>query len=283
MDSSLMYESPEFNSGLSLKYKLSILFRQDGFSFAISDAFSKDILILSSYNFTSDKGNAYQLNNNEALNDFFATNKYLNYSYSKVNVFFETQHVQLFPLEFEDDNLIDLSFNLLISDSSEKHKISNTLIPNVLNVIGLVDNASVSYAHDLYDNPNIFTTNYVFLKSLLSGNVQTDDVFFVNINYNFIEIAFIEKNNVSFYNTFSYKTNEDILYYILFVVEQLGYSHMEYKIALTGSTKNDLLNLLKKYINNVNLLDDYEKSISNISSDIDKSKYYILLQSALCE
>lgn len=283
MDCSLMYESPEFNSGLSLKYKLSILFRQDGFSFAISDAFSKDILVLSSYNFETDKNNVFQPNENQALNDIFATNKYLNYSYSKVNVFFETQFVQLFPLEYEDDNLIDLSFNLLISDSSEKHKISNTLIPNVLNIIGLVDNTSVSYAHDLYHDPNIYTTNYVFLKSLLPNNVQTDDVFFVNINYNFIEIAFIEKNNVSFYNTFSYKNNEDILYYILFVVEQLGYSHLEYNIALTGTIKNDLLNLLKQYINNVNLFNNSEKSTSNISSDIDKPKYYILLQSALCE
>lgn len=283
MDCSLMYESPEFNSGLSLKYKLSILFRQDGFSFAISDAFSKDILVLSSYNFETDKNNVLQPNENQALNDIFATNKYLNYSYSKVNVFFETQHVQLFPLEFEDDNLIDLSFNLLISNSSEKHKVSNTLIPNVLNIIGLVDNVCVSYAYDLYENPNIYTTNYVFLKSLLSGNVQTDDVFFVNINYNFIEIAFIEKNNVSFYNTFSYKTNEDILYYILFVVEQLGYSHLEYNIALTSTIKNDLLNLLRQYISNVNLFDSYEKSISNISSEVDKSKYYILLQSTLCE
>ena len=54
------------------------------------------------------------------------------------------------------------------------------------------------------------------------------------VNNKVIEIAAKEKNDLLFYNVFNYDTNEDILYYLLFMMEQFNLSPLLVKLSICG-------------------------------------------------
>lgn len=86
--------------------------------------------------------------------------------------------------------------------------------------------------------------------SLLNTNL------FLTINDGFIEIAAKEKNDLLFYNVFNYENNEDVLYYLLFMMEQFNLNPLHIKLAISGQiiTDDSLILSIKKYIKQVSFV-----------------------------
>jgi hypothetical protein len=128
-----------------------------------------------------------------------------------------------------------------------------------------------------------------------AGAVNTDLLFsnhslmicnlFLSINDGLIEIAAKDKNDLLFYNVFSYENNEDILYYLLFMMEQFNLNPLQTKLLICGQvTTNDPLILsIKKYIKQV----DFAVHHSGLKLEGELGKlpqhfYFTLLNQHLC-
>ena len=108
----------------------------------------------------------------------------------------------------------------------------------------------------------------VLVEKLLNDYTKNDSVsFFINVATTHFEIIVSKDKKLLLYNTFTYKTSEDFIYYILFAVEQLKLNVEDISVVLLGEIKKQdaLFKIVYKYIRNVSFLEE-------------KSKYSAILQ-----
>jgi hypothetical protein len=108
----------------------------------------------------------------------------------------------------------------------------------------------------------------------------------INIHNELLDIVVSENKKLLLTNTFHWQTNEDILYYTLFVSEQLEINTGLCNVNVTGNIVEGsaLFSLLYKYFNNVNL----PGKPSTVSSafqreDISFHEFALMYNLSLCE
>lgn len=135
-------------------------------------------------------------------------------------------------------------------------------------------NALIKHAGAL--DLELFFSNH----SLLNCNL------FLNINDGLIELSAKDKNDLLFYNVFSYENNEDVLYYLLFLMEQFNLNPLSTKLLIGGQipTNDPLVLSIKKYIKQVNfVVHDIGIKLEGELSKLPQHYYFNLLNQHLCE
>ncbi|WJJ95363.1 DUF3822 family protein [Algibacter luteus] len=115
----------------------------------------------------------------------------------------------------------------------------------------------VNFNNFIYEKFGAFV--YKHVSTVLIENIlqiekesETPKVF-VNISTNHFEILVTEKEQLNLYNSFSYSTKEDFIYYILFTAEQLNLDPESFQLVLLGDVdeNNELYEIAYKYIRNI--------------------------------
>ncbi len=103
----------------------------------------------------------------------------------------------------------------------------------------------------------------VLSKLMLSAEEFTKENILLSIHASYIEIVVKQDNKLVLANQFAVKTQEDILYYLLFVMEQYQYNPLIVTVAILGNVnaESSLISTFKKYIKNIHLAKGH-KSIS---------------------
>ena len=135
--------------------------------------------------------------------------------------------------------------------------------------------------------PNVEINNFIFEKfkafnfyhysSLLIekfSNTHTDKFsqkVFLNVNDSFIDILYFKNKQLIFFNSFDYKSKEDIIYFLLFIFSELSINPENIHLVCCGliDLESELYALLYNYIRNIELLESEE--IEGIDSNILKS------------
>lgn len=106
-----------------------------------------------------------------------------------------------------------------------------------------------------------------------------------NIQADTLEVIIFKGADFHFCNSFRYITQTDLLYYLLFVLEQLKINTELSPLFLSGSIGNDngLIKLLKKYIRNVDPIPEVQnRKLSPVFDNAPLHRYYDLLNVSLC-
>ncbi len=109
---------------------------------------------------------------------------------------------------------------------------------------------------------------------------------FLNLNKDNFDLLMIEQGKMKFCNNFNYKAPEDLVYYTIFVADQMRINVDSAQIQLFGdiSTKSDIIRLLKKYLRTVNLSEaNKDINLSYALSEIQPYRYPDLFNPRLCE
>ena len=98
---------------------------------------------------------------------------------------------------------------------------------------------------------------------------------------NHFEIVVVQNQHLLLYNTFEYKTPEDLIYYLLFTAEQLNLNPEVFKLEFLGNIAEEdaYFKIAYKYIRNVSLLDVKDLQENNSLATSENLKHFILLQS----
>lgn len=108
----------------------------------------------------------------------------------------------------------------------------------------------------------------------------------ININKKHLDIIALRDNTLSFINTFEWRTGTDIVYFILFVLDQLSLNPGKVHVFLCGDIDEGDENhqLITRYIRNVGFLARNESYTRGYALElIHTHKYFDLLNPALCE
>jgi hypothetical protein len=122
--------------------------------------------------------------------------------------------------------------------------------------------------------------------SLLFGHrsLELQDLF-LNVGDGFIEIASRNGKELLFYNLFSCESDEDILYYLLFMMEQFNLEPLQVRMGLACQrpVNDELILNLRKYIRHVEFcVTDPSVRVKGELLSLPQHYYFTLLNQHLC-
>ena len=117
-------------------------------------------------------------------------------------------------------------------------------------------------------------SSIILEKVKLNENNTATPSLYLNINVNHMELIYFVKNKLVFYNRFDFNTKEDLIYYLLFSIDQLKLNPEEIPVVITGDISKDDDNymIIYKYIRNVSVFNSEiskeNKFYNSLKSDI---------------
>ncbi len=199
----------------------------------------------------------------DTLKHFLNTESITEPTYDKVTVVHVNELSTLVPKALFDENTIAdylklnakiLKTDFITFDDIAINDTVNIYVPyvNINNHIYEVF-GSFTYKH--------FST--ILIEQLLKIEKHSNDSkLYVNVFKAHFEIIAIDKGKLLLYNSFTYNTAEDFIYYVLFTIEQLQFNPETIPLILLGAIRKDdaLYDILYKYIRDVgfgNRFDSY--------------------------
>ena len=262
------------------KYKkLSIQAAPNGFAYCISDTLNPAILAFNHVTFdTSDTGKSTE----EMFASAFENTEELNDRYDDIVVLHDNNLSTFVPTALFDEHYLGsyLQYNTKVFetdffafDEIGTCQMNTVYIPYVNISNFFVDqfrDFAVKHAHT------------VLVSKLLEISKNNDDKkMFVHMASGHFEIIVVQNQNLLLFNSFDYKTPEDLIYYLLFTAEQLNLNPETLKLEFLGDiAENDsLFNITYKYIRNVSLFDVTNLQENNTFTAAENRKHFILFQS----
>lgn len=257
---------------LTSNIKLSIHISLNGLSFCIIEENTNKIVFLKKDIFSK------KITTNELLKSLkksFKDNPKLNDVFSSVKVIHYNNLSTVVPeVIFDKNNALSyLKFNSKIlqndyvaNDLIFNNECVNVYIPYV-NINNFIFKKFDSFIYNHYSS--------IILEQIkLNEKNSTNPSLYLNIGLNHIDLTYFKENKLVFYNTFEFVSKKDIIYYILFTVDQLNLNPEETPIVISGkiSKEDEYYKIIYKYIRNVSV---FNSKIEH------KSKYYDDLRSDL--
>ncbi len=238
-----MTSKPVFDIQITT-YSLSIQLSLNGFSFCIA---SPNGEIITSYKESNTEENLNESDLLIKVKDAFNNKPELQASFEKVEIIYQNELFTLVPKDiFKEENIIDYldySIKTLATDYITHETIPDTDIVNIFIPYININN----YLIDKLGSFNYKHSSSVLIESILKKD-NTDTKVYTLISDGLFEVIITKENNLLLFNTFTYSTNEDVLYYLLFCMEQLSLSPDEVEVILLSNVNEDLYNLLYTYI-----------------------------------
>ncbi len=235
---------------------LSIQLSLDGFCFYITNPKSQEVLKVLREPFSTRKTDPKDLL--DELERFIFKEDLGNLNFKSVEVLHQNNLISIVPDAYFDENKLGLylqnTIKLYPSDYISFDPISSigaqaVYLPfvNINNYI-LDKFGAFEYQH---------ASARLIEKLALIARAKEDASrnFYLNLNLNSIDIVVFEKKKLIFFNNFDTKTEEDVVYYTLFALEQLQIDPQKVLIDYINPNQVERLEVLKSYISKLRPLE----------------------------
>jgi hypothetical protein len=282
---------PQFDNAQGLQYRLSILLSQDGFSFLITDAETQQALKLTSFktlhaDFQHNDAVGWPDNGDRYFDHLKSTGFSLQ-NWQRVDIAIATHKITLAPASFfTPDNQAEIM--AVVHQVQPDEEIITEPVFDLGPVIAM---ASPRYLTEkckiLFPGAVMHCATSVFVKGLLREHSKIiSRQIFINVHHTYFEIVVIQGLRLIYLNSFRYTAASDVLYYVIFVLEQLGFSPSEEHLTVMGEiSENDtIFTQLKMYCGSLKTATRPDiLQFSQSYDGLSLHQYYTLLNIALCE
>jgi hypothetical protein len=205
-------------------------------------------------------------------------------TYKHVYVNYFNQQLTLCPTSFYDpgNNRLLLEFNTAaVSDKI----ICTDDINTDVKLIYAVDESLKSTLDLIFPNHQLKHTLTVIAKLTMRAEELIKEHITLQIHSNYIEVIVKQEQKLVLANQFTITTNEDILYYVLFIIEQYQLNPLTANLTIVGNvdSTSELVTSLKKYIKNVRLALGNKTIIWASINGMPQHFNYTLLNRLFCE
>ncbi len=235
---------------ITQSYYLSIQLSLNGLSFCVQDQVRKKYIAFSHKKFNKELSFDDYLN---AIEDYIAQNELLNQEYKISKLVWLTNKNTLIPESYFDTNNLKkyFEFNQRLEDLDEIHynKINNIDAYSVFVIPSQIANIFIKQFTELkiYNQQTPFINRNIF-------KYQSESVkMFANLNDSFIDICLCQNGKLLLYNNFTYKSDADIIYYIMFIYKQFDLNPENNELILSGlfDKKSTVISNLRNFIGQV--------------------------------
>ncbi len=277
----------DINKKDSLFYRLSIQLSLNGFSFCIIDTRNNSILVLKE-KFIPETRNYIPADYYcQYLYDFIIEEELFRLSYKSVSITYITKNSTLVPAPVYDKDALSEIFKTNIKQQDDEVLQSNKLeLFNAYSIFSIPD-CVVRVLSRQFVNFNIYNqVNSIVNCAIKESDKKSKISIFLNCNFDIIDITCVKSGNLFFNNSYSYKNNDDILYYLANVSEQLNISDKLEEIILSGyiEENEELYNNIEKYFKKVRFIDNLSTISFPVNLKVNKLyRFFVLLKTQQCE
>lgn len=160
----------------------------------------------------------------------------------------------------------------------------------------LVNNLNFSYTIEAelsavlernFKNSSIRHSGAVAINLLFNNRSLKKCEVFINVNEGVVELLAKDDIKFIYYNVFEFENNEDILYFVTFMMEQFNINPEKARIIIAGQceVESELHLLLKKYIRHISFAVNSigVNTLETPTVKIPEHFYFTLLNQHLCE
>ena len=281
---------PQFDIAQGFKYRLSVLLCQDGFSFLVTHSISQKVLKLLSYKLATGIHKEESAGWPASGNDYFDQLKQVDCAqmqWQRVDIAVASQKITIAPHDFMEDandrNIISAAYPVSLGEQILSEPVFDLGPVAAILVPGYI----TGFCAEIFPGSHLRNEAAVFVKGILRKHSQLiARQVFINIYHDFFEISVIQGLRLLYVNAFRYSSPSDVLYYVIFVLEQLGFVPSEERVTLLGdiSDNSTIYLQLKMYCGSLNFIaKPVELEYSEAFAGTDMHKYFTLLNIPLCE
>ena len=231
-------------------YHLSIQIALDGFLFAILDPAGSKYLGLKKYTFEKAFNPDRQYDEIKAI---LETDPFFQRPFHGVSCICNESRSTLLPAAlFLKDNLkLYFQFNHVLNDLDELHY--NYLKKEDAYLVFPVYSEIANLFLQKWINTGFFNQATPFIDTILSVENTKGRIAGINFNEGHFDIIAVENNRLKYHNNFSFRTDEDFLYFVLFVFDKLGLAQESTPLLISGEIDkfSERPALMKKYFRKI--------------------------------
>ncbi|MFO7830096.1 MAG: DUF3822 family protein [Bacteroidales bacterium] len=232
---------------LTQSYYLSIQVGLNGLSFCILDPVRNKYIALEHQNFKSNQLFEDYLKDVE---DYIEKNELLSQQYKKTKLIWLSTKNILVPNDFFDASKLKqlVEINHQLDDLDEIHFkslkyndiVSAFIVPNLIATLFLKK----------YPQIEFYNQQLPFINHIIQKHHSEQIRSFINIQEDFFELAVTKNGQILIYNSFNYTTANEMVYFILFALEQKKIDHKNTELVVSGflDKKSEAYQALKKFI-----------------------------------
>ncbi len=237
-----------FDSTQSNNYHLSVQISQDGLFFAVLDPDKGKYIVLAGYNFFVKRPRLLL----KHVKDVFEKEQIIKLDYKSIDILYSTRLFTLVPnaLFLNDDAERFMSFN----NSYEKGLIIKKSLfhrAEMWCIYDFPENLS-EYIETAMPKANVNHNLFPLVETVLGNNRNIKENQQVHLNFfrEYFEMVIISGTKLAQCNIFNYKTERDIMYYVLYVFDQMKLTTENTEIVIRGHLPqiSPVYHLLKKYV-----------------------------------
>ena len=256
---------------------LSIQFSLDGFSFCITDAISKKNILFTNYVFKNTVSTPEVLL--DKIINIFATDTDLQQDFTSVIAIHQNNLATLVPTTYFDRNNLAPYLKYTVKTLLTDFITYDCLLNNTVNTVYI---PYVNINNYLFQNFGEFEYKHhstVLIEKLVHFSKENSEAqFFVHVSKNHLDIIVCKNDSLLFYNTFTYTTKEDFIYYILFTAEQLQLNPDVFQLTFIGDIEkdSDLYKITYTYVRNINFMNPISNFFADDTTFSNHSNYILL-------
>jgi hypothetical protein len=267
------------NNLLTEKCHLSVEIGLNNFSYCLFDTLTFTYILLKKFEFEA-KGIKESC---EKITNIIASEELLKKEFYSSSLAFNNFPSTLVPTPFykEEKNREILSFNHEIEEvlTDKMHQMDAVNIYSVpIDLLNLINKS--------FPNTQKKCNSSILIDQLLLQNEKTEKtIVYASIEKKKLEICVLSENKLEFHNSFTADTKEDLLYFLLFSMEQLGLSPEKTELVLLDDIlkSDEKYNLLYEYVRNISFGNrsenlNFTKELESIKSH----QYFCLFSQLLC-
>ncbi len=197
------------------------------------------------------------------------------------------ENYTLVPKAYFDENKLEsyLNFNKKPINDEQLSYEFELLETDQVAIVYAIPILLKQYIEETFSSFNWSHFAFPLLESILTNNSK-EPLLTLHIQYNRFDIIYSKDRRLKFFNSYEYKSSEDLIYFLLYVMEQLDLDRETINVQLIGEfeEKSSIYELLFKYIRNVSFGNRPQNiNYSNVLSSLAKHQYTNLFNQYLCE
>ncbi len=267
------------NNLFTEKYHLSVEIGLNNFSYCLFDTLTFTYILLKTFEFQ-----AKDIKEScEKITNIIASEDLLQKEFYSSSLAFNNFPSTLVPTPFykEERNREILSFNHEIEEvlTDKMHQMDAVNIYSVpTELLNLINKS--------FPNTQKKCNSSILIDQLLLQNEKTEKtIVYASIKKKKLEVCVLSENKLEFHNSFTTDTKEDLLYFLLFSMEQLGLSPEKTELVLLDDIlkSDEKYNLLYEYVRNISFGNrsenlNFTKELESIKSH----QHFCLFSQLLC-
>lgn len=286
------YYDRSFDQALSSQYSLSIRIDPDGFSFSVYSHLASRYIGIESVSIVKPSivlpGENPEIICSEILGKFILERAWLLNSFRHTCVIFNSHKYTLVPHALYDP--LQKSAYLGFVHKPDEHSIIHEHFLNSVEA-WIVFSINKNIQESLFSHikpGRIMHHAGAIIETILPWyrHNELHSPVFVNIRQNSFDIIVLKDGKLRYCNSFLWKVNEDLVYYLIFVLDQLALNPENVPVFLLGSVEpaSSLFELLHRYIRHVEFMSN--PVVAKWGMTIPKSSeynFYDIFNPGLCE